>query len=62
MRFIEFDMKFRSLIFKNIFSILNLLREIHKKDNVTLVLVTHEDYVAESADRVINMMDGKIIA
>jgi putative ABC transport system ATP-binding protein len=55
-------MKFRSLIFKNIFSILNLLREIHKKDNVTLVLVTHEDYVAESADRVINMMDGKIIA
>jgi putative ABC transport system ATP-binding protein len=42
--------------------ILNLLREIHKKDNVTLVLVTHEDYVAKSADRVISMMDGKIVA
>lgn len=41
--------------------ILNLLREIHKKENVTLVLVTHEDYVAKSADRVINMMDGKIV-
>jgi len=39
--------------------ILNLLREIHQKENVTLVLVTHEDYVAQSADRVINMMDGK---
>jgi len=41
--------------------ILNLLREIHQKENVTLVLVTHEDYVANSADRVINMMDGKIV-
>lgn len=41
--------------------ILNLLREIHKKENVTLVLVTHEDYVAKSADRVINMSDGKIV-
>ena len=41
--------------------ILNLLREIHQKENVTLVLVTHEDYVANSADRVINMRDGKIV-
>jgi len=41
--------------------ILNLLREIHQKENVTLVPVTHEDYVAKSADRVINMMDGKIV-
>lgn len=40
--------------------ILELLREIHKKENVTLILVTHEKYVAKSADRVINMMDGKI--
>ena len=41
--------------------ILNLLREIHEKEKVTLILVTHEDYVAQSADRVINVMDGKII-
>ncbi|MCE5214720.1 MAG: ABC transporter ATP-binding protein [Methanobacterium sp.] len=41
--------------------ILNLLREIHRKENVTLILVTHEEYVAQSADRIINMMDGKII-
>jgi putative ABC transport system ATP-binding protein len=40
--------------------ILELLREIHKKENVTLILVTHEEYVAQSADRVISMMDGKI--
>lgn len=41
--------------------ILNLLKEIHQKENVTLVLVTHENYVAENADRVINVQDGKII-
>lgn len=41
--------------------ILNLLKEIHRKENVTVVLVTHENYVAENADRVINVRDGKII-
>lgn len=41
--------------------ILNLLRDIHKKENVTIVLVTHEEYVAKSADRTINVMDGKIV-
>lgn len=40
--------------------ILKLLREIHQKENVTLVLVTHEEYVAQMADRTINLMDGKI--
>ncbi|HTX61445.1 MAG TPA: ABC transporter ATP-binding protein [Methanobacterium sp.] len=41
--------------------ILNLLREIHQKENVTLILVTHEEYVAQSADRIINVMDGEIV-
>ena len=40
--------------------ILELLRVIHEKENVTLILVTHEEYVAEKADRIISMMDGKI--
>jgi len=40
--------------------ILKILREIHQKENVTLILVTHEPYVAEMADRKINLMDGKI--
>jgi len=40
--------------------ILNILREIHQKENVTLILVTHEPYVAEMADRKINLMDGQI--
>jgi putative ABC transport system ATP-binding protein len=40
--------------------ILKILREIHQKENVTLLLVTHEPYVADMADRKINLMDGKI--
>ncbi len=40
--------------------ILNLLKDIHKKENVTLVMVTHEPYVADMADRSIFVLDGKI--
>jgi putative ABC transport system ATP-binding protein len=42
--------------------ILELLREIHEKENMTLILVTHEEYVAKKADRMISMMDGKIVS
>ncbi|MGC9517306.1 MAG: ABC transporter ATP-binding protein [Methanomicrobiales archaeon] len=41
--------------------ILNLLKDIHKKENVTLVMVTHEPYVANMADRIITVLDGKIM-
>ena len=40
--------------------ILNLLKDIHKKENVTLVMVTHEPYVANMASRIITVLDGKI--
>jgi len=40
--------------------ILNLLKDLHKKENVTLVMVTHESYVANMADRIITVLDGKI--
>lgn len=40
--------------------ILNLLKELHNKENVTLVMVTHEPYVANMADRIITVLDGKI--
>ena len=42
--------------------ILELLREIHEKENVTLILVTHEEYIAKKADRIISMKDGKVIS
>ncbi|MGB9936189.1 MAG: ABC transporter ATP-binding protein [Methanobacterium sp.] len=41
--------------------ILNLLKDLHKKENVTLVMVTHEPYVANMADRIITVLDGKIM-
>jgi ABC-type lipoprotein export system ATPase subunit len=40
--------------------ILKLLLDIHKKENVTLIMVTHEPYVAKQADRSIYVLDGKI--
>ena len=40
--------------------ILNLLKNLHTKERVTLILVTHEPYVANKADRILNMLDGKI--
>lgn len=40
--------------------ILEVLKEIHMKNNVTLIIVTHEPYVANMADRTIKIRDGKI--
>lgn len=40
--------------------ILDRIREIHENERVTLLIVTHEPYVARSADRVVEVLDGKI--
>ncbi len=40
--------------------ILNLLRETVSQQGVTLVLVTHDPFVAGFADRIVHMKDGKI--
>jgi len=40
--------------------ILKLLKDLHLKEQVTLVMVTHEPYVANMADRILNMLNGKI--
>ena len=39
--------------------ILNLLKDLHKQENVTLVMVTHEPYVGNMAERIITVLDGK---
>ena len=41
--------------------ILDLLSRVRTQRNVTLVLVTHDESVASRADRVIRMMDGRIV-
>ncbi len=39
--------------------ILNLLKDLHTKENVTLVMVTHEPYVGQMAERIVTVLDGK---
>jgi putative ABC transport system ATP-binding protein len=39
--------------------ILNLLKDLHSKENVTLVMVTHEPYVGQMAERTVTVLDGK---
>ena len=39
--------------------IMNILNELHKRGN-TIILVTHEDEIAQHANRVIRLFDGKI--
>ena len=41
--------------------VLTLLKYVSKKLGVTLILVTHDLHVAEQADRVLTLEDGKII-
>ncbi len=41
--------------------IMDILTQINKERGVTLVLVTHDRAVAERADRIIHMQDGKIL-
>ena len=42
--------------------VLELFREIHKRGDVTLVLVTHDADVAAAARRRIRIVDGRIVA
>ena len=40
--------------------IMDIVTQLHA-DGVTVVLVTHETYVAARAERIIKMVDGKIV-
>ena len=41
--------------------VLELIEELRVKRGLTVVLVTHESNVAERADRVIRMLDGRVV-
>ena len=41
--------------------ILKQLIDLHKSNNVTLIIVTHDMAVAKLADRVIEVLDGKLV-
>ena len=41
--------------------VVNLMREMTKRENATTIMVTHDLEVAKVADRILKMRDGKII-
>ncbi|MDQ2746594.1 MAG: ABC transporter ATP-binding protein [Acidobacteriota bacterium] len=41
--------------------IFDLMTDLHSKNNVTLVLVTHDQFLAEKAQRQIVMKDGRVL-
>lgn len=41
--------------------ILQIIDDLHKKEGKTIIMVTHEEYVAERAEKTIRLRDGKII-
>ncbi len=46
---------------KNSKEIVDLLRTINKENNQTVIIITHDDRIALSADRIIAIEDGKIV-
>lgn len=42
-------------------SIVRLLMEANRRYGITLIVVTHDRRIADSADRVVNLVDGKIV-
>ncbi len=47
---------------KNGAAILDLLLELHRERQTTLVMVTHSSAIAERANRVIRLQDGRVVA
>ncbi len=43
-------------------TIMQLFRELNEKENVTIIIVTHEPEVAQKTNRIIELVDGKIVS
>ena len=46
----------------NAASVVGLVHQTHIVDGTTVVLVTHDQAVAERADRIIELRDGRVVA
>ena len=47
---------------KNGDAILTLLTDLHRERNTTMVLVTHSDAIADMAERVLTLHDGRLVS
>lgn len=43
-------------------SIMKLLRDLNREEGITLIVVTHDQDVADFADRIVRLRDGQIVA
>lgn len=41
--------------------IINLIKKINQEQNATIIIVTHDNFIANQADRIIRLSDGKIV-
>jgi putative ABC transport system ATP-binding protein len=41
--------------------VMELLAQLHRELQITLVLVTHDEWIAERADRVLRLADGRLV-
>ena len=46
---------------KSSMKILELLQDLHKQQQQTIIMVTHDERLATYADRIVHLLDGKII-
>jgi predicted ABC-type transport system involved in lysophospholipase L1 biosynthesis ATPase subunit len=40
--------------------VLNLLRDLNREQGLTMMLVTHDLHIAQQADRVVRLAEGRI--
>ncbi len=41
-------------------SVLELLRDLNRERDLTIILVTHDQHIAQQADRVVRLAEGRI--
>lgn len=46
---------------KNGLNVIQILKDINRKDNTTVILVTHDEHIASYCNKIIKIEDGKVV-